>query len=481
MKLLYLLPLLALAGPSLAQTAAFAPVALYATGANSAPGSLNVADVNGDSKPDLLLVNAGTNTVGVLLGNGNGTFQAMVAYSTGSGSSPFGLAVADVNADGKPDLLTANNGTNTVGVLLGKGDGTFQTVVAYLTGSNSFPYNLAVADVNGDGKPDLLLVNAGSSTSGAVGVLLGNGNGTFQAVVAYPTGSSSSPWAVAVADVNGDGKPDLLVANKGTNSVGVLLGKGDGTFRAVVAYPLGTDSTPLGIAVADVNGDGRPDLLTANNGTSTAGVLLGKGDGTFQAAAFYSAGTASNPFGIAVADVNADGKPDLLTANGGSNTVGVLLGKGDGTFQTVVAFSTGSNSFPQSIAAADVNGDGQFDLLTANYKTDAVGVLLSTRPLPTRAALPGTSTALYPNPAHTSATLSATGLPAAARTVQAVLCSPLGQVVRRLTVPATLGAAQASVPTAGLAAGLYLLQLSALDAQGAMLGTLPTQRLSVAE
>jgi hypothetical protein len=363
--------LLATAGAAQAQTpaATFASATTYGTG-GSQPYSIAVADVNGDGKPDLLTPNYGNSTVGVLLGNGNGTFQTATTYSTG-GSQPTSLAVADVNGDGKPDLLVANYGSNTAGVLLGNGNGTFQAAATYGAGGLS-PDGIAVADVNSDGKPDLLTANYNSLTAG---VLLGNGNGTFRNATTYGTGGY--PYSLAVADVNGDGKPDLLTANyyASTSNQGasVLLGNGNGTFQTATTYGVG-GFTPYSLAVADVSGDGKPDLLTALANGKT-GVLLGNGNGTFQIAATY--GTASSvALGIAVGDVNGDGKPDLATAKA-NGTTGVLLGNGNGTFQAATTYSTGSSNL-NGVAVADVNGDGKPDLLTANYGNNTAGILLNT-------------------------------------------------------------------------------------------------------
>ena len=476
MKLpLLLLPGWLLAAPALAQTAAtFASVATYNTSSASAPFGLAVADVNGDGRPDVLTANYVTNTVGVLLGTGTGTFGAIATYSAGPGSSPLSIAVADVNGDGKSDLVTANSGSSTAGVLLGTGTGSFGAVTTYSAGGT--PDGIAVADVNGDGKPDLLVAN---SSSNSTGVLLGTGTGTFGAAATYSVGANSQPSDIYVADVNGDGKLDVLTANYGNNMVGVLLGTGTGTFGAVATYSVGSGGIPYDIVVADVNGDGKPDLITANYGSDAAGVLLGTGTGTFGAATTYTMGTSSQPGGVAVADLNGDGRPDLVTANSGTNTAGVRLGTGAGSFGPPATYSTGVGSSPSGIEVADVNGDNRPDILVTNAATNTVGLLLNTTALPTLAALPGAGSTLYPNPTHTTATLTATGLPAAAAQLTAVLLNPLGQEVRRLTIPVALGAATGSVPTAGLAAGLYLLRLDALDVQGAALGALPTQRLSV--
>ncbi|RZK49593.1 MAG: hypothetical protein EOO59_16340, partial [Hymenobacter sp.] len=290
----------------------------------------------------------------------------------------------------------------------------------------------------------------------------------------------SGPRSLAVADVNGDGQPDVLTANSGTDTAGVLLGTGTGSFGAATPYALGANSRPFAVAVADVNGDGQLDVLTANSGTGTAGVLLGTGTGRFGAVRTYSTGPTSQPLGLAVADVNSDGHPDLLAATDSAPTVCLLLGTGTGSFGVATPYSAGPNSYPHGLAVADVNGDGQLDVLTANGGNNTVGVLLRTTPvLATHAALPEARATLYPNPARARATLTATGLPAATRTVELTLLSPLGQVVRRLLLPVAQGAATGNVPTTGLAAGLYLLRLRALTGQGAALGALPTQRLSV--
>jgi hypothetical protein len=369
----------------------FLPAVTYPSGGQFA-ASVAVADLNGDGKLDVVVANANSNTVGVLLGNGDGTFQAPVIYAAG-GRVPVAVVVADVNADGRPDLVLANicaSASNcaigVIGVLLGNGDGTFQRAVTY--GSGVQLSSVAVADLNGDGRLDIVATNKGDNT---LGVLLGRGDGTFQSAVSYGSGSNGFTWSTAVADVNGDGRPDLIVAADCINyptctsgAVGVLLGNGDGTFQAAVTYSSGGESGPrpeaTSVAVADVNGDGKPDLLVGNGFSGTVGVLLGNGDGTFQTAVNYNIGF--TPIrSVALADVNGDGRPDLLV--GGDiyigtvqhGQVGYLLGNGDGTFQPIVTFGSGGNA-ATSIAPADVNGDGQPDLLAANAEGNTVGVLL---------------------------------------------------------------------------------------------------------
>jgi hypothetical protein len=359
----------------------------YVSGGTGA-SSVVVKDVNGDGKLDLLVANAcGNNgnygcmigSLGVLLGNGNGTFQAAVNYTSG-GYLPDSVAVGDVNGDGNPDLLVANQCGNSddcngvVGVRLGNGDGTFQPVVTYGSGGYE-AQSAAVADVNGDGKPDLVVANvcadSNCTNGGVVGVLLGNGDGTFRAALSYGSGGQDAE-SVAVADMDGDGKPDLVVAN-GDGSVGVLSGNGDGSFRTAMTYGSG-GARASSVSVGDVNGDGKPDLVVANYCASTdctngsVGVLLGNGDGTFQAAVTYSSGGLYTG-AVALRDLNGDSELDLVVANeyasssGTNGSVGVLLGNGDGTFRAAVITSTPTPlQGIRSLALADFDGDGKLDL-----------------------------------------------------------------------------------------------------------------------
>jgi FG-GAP-like repeat len=321
-------------------------------------------------------------------------FLPAVTHDSG-GQLAWSIAVGDFNGDGKPDMAVTNH-SGTVGVLLGKGNGSFQPVVAYDSGG-FYSHSIVVVDLNKDGKLDLVISDDFCPTvnESCVSVLLGNGDGTFQPAATYDAGGypyASGPGInipIFVADVNGDGKPDLVVANAtdrnqvGDGVVGVLLGNGDGTFQPVVRYDSGGFGAS-GAAMADVNGDGKLDVVVVNCGgpvscappVATVGVLLGNGNGTFQAVKTYgTGGWGSFAYPLAVADVNDDGKLDILVGNQcpqnngncvGDGTVGILLGNGDGTFQTSVTYDTGSVI---SIAVADLNGDGKLDLAVANNGT----------------------------------------------------------------------------------------------------------------
>lgn len=402
-------------------TPLFLPVVLY-PGGNQASG-VAVADVNGDGKPDLIVLNCGncygpssiTNpgSIGVMLGNGDGTFQPAVLYGAGT-SSPRFVVVADVNGDGKLDLVVANrcidNGClveAVVAVLLGNGDGTFQAAVTYNTGG-LFATSVAVADVNGDGKPDLVVGNdcADSNCDGSVGVLLGNGDGTFQAASTYLTGGSDAVF-VAVADVNSDGRPDLLagtVCNGGVcgsgGTVAVLLGNGDGTFQSAVLYSsgglLGFYGSGGALVVTDIDKDGKLDLVVENNECcnsvdASVGILLGSGDGTFKNVVTYRSDAGGPGTSVAVEDVDGDSKLDVVTTDECSagncinhGLVAVRLGNGDGTLQTEQTYDSGG-FLTNSVAIADLNGDGKPDLVVANICADntltcqisSVGVLMN--------------------------------------------------------------------------------------------------------
>jgi hypothetical protein len=333
--------------------------------------SIAVGDVNGDSQPDIVVANSGIVKVGVLRNGGNGTFLAQVTYT--AGTTPYAVAVADVNSDNKLDIVVVNSGSTTVGVFINTGTGTFLAQVTYSTGAASTPRSVAVADVNSDNKPDIVVANSGTVN---VGVFLNAGTGTFLAQTNYSTGAGSGPRSVVVTDVNSDNKPDIIVANTGSSTVGVLLNAGTGTFLAQTTYTTGAGSSPYGVAVGDVNSDNKPDIVVANSAAATVGVLLNGGNGTFLAQVTYSTGGGSAPRSVAVADVNGDSNPDIIVGNLGSDTVGVLLNTGTGTFLAQTTYSTGASSSPLSVVVTDVNGDNEPDVVVANSGSLNVGVFL---------------------------------------------------------------------------------------------------------
>jgi len=348
------------------------------------PITVAAGDFNGDGKLDLVIANAVAGSVSILLGEGDGGFQSGASYTLGQGSSTqgFNVAVGDFNGDGKLDFVVANHSGNNVSVFLGNGDGTFQAGVNYEVGIN--PTSVAVADFNRDGKLDLAVSNqscpGGSGgppcPTGTISILLGNGDGTFAAHVDYDAGVALN-W-VTVGDFNGDGKLDLAVANGQGNCAGcqsaftILLGNGDGTFQAPATSFGGVN--PASIATADLNGDGKLDLILVDN-IGAFYIFLGNGDGTFQTANAIGYYTDSYPWGnIGLGDFNGDGKLDVVIANTGSNDVEIFPGNGDGTFQSPLRISTGSN--PRGIAVGDFNQDGRLDMAVPNYNDNTATVLL---------------------------------------------------------------------------------------------------------
>jgi len=274
---------------------------------------------------------------------------------------PSFVISADVNSDGKQDLIvTSQEYQNSVSVLLGNGDGSFATAKIFFVGDN--PFSVTSADVNSDGKLDLITANYYSSD---LSILLGNGDGSFATTTNVALGEAAT--SVTSADINSDGKLDLVASNWSSNGISLLLGNGDGSFAAATNFATGSGSRS--ITCADVNNDGKLDLISANGYANDISVLLGNGDGNFGSAVNFVIG--SYVQFITSADLNGDGNLDLVTA---SNTVSVLLGNGDGSFAP--AFNIAVGASPYAVSVVDVNGDGKLDLIAANVLSNNVSVLL---------------------------------------------------------------------------------------------------------
>jgi len=302
--------------------------------------------------------------------SGSHTFSAATFFPTGSTS--FSVAAGDLNADGKQDLAVANFTANNVSVLLGDGTGLFGTatnLAVAAPGLHPYPTSVAIGDLNGDGKLDLAVSNRGTDD---VSILLGLGNGSFGAASSFA--ARTGPNGVAIGDYNGDGRPDLAVTNGGTHDVSILLGLGGGAFGPPTNFAVG--NTPGSVATGDLNGDGRLDLAVANYWAHTVSVLLGDGAGAFGSAVNYPVHP-FNPNSVKIADLNADGKPDLAVAvTGGLSVVSILLGSGGGAFSPAVDFTTDRFSGPASVVIADFNGDHKLDLATSNLFSSSVSPLL---------------------------------------------------------------------------------------------------------
>jgi FG-GAP-like repeat len=380
----------------------FEPALHFAVG--SQPAGIASGDFNGDGLLDLVVANSGSNDASVLLGKGDGTFLSEVRYLIGgrpdsvsvsgggllNAMGPDSVAVGDLDGDGQLDLAVTSSASNDATILLGRGDGTFQTGVAVAVTDSSTPHRgLAAADLDGDGRLDLVATQLLTSD---VSVLLGTGNGSFQAPLRFPVGLG--PVAVVTGDFSNDGRLDVASVNPTTNAVAVALGNGDGTLQTPQPFPVGAvpyvmmvepaegeiyiqstsalTAAPIALVAGDFNGDGRLDLATANFASHDVSVLLGLGDGTFRQETRFPAGM--NPTAIVTGDFNGDGRLDLAVANARSNDVSILLGNGDGTFACPESFAAGD--LPQALVAGDFNGDGIPDLAVADYRSQDVTVLM---------------------------------------------------------------------------------------------------------
>jgi hypothetical protein len=356
------------------------------------PQAVVAADLNGDGRADLVTANYTSQTVSVLLSTGNGSFAPAHNYAARVSAGPSAVAVSDINGDGKLDIVTGQS------FLLGNGDGTFKA--AQNTGIGAGP--VAVGDFNGDKRPDIATGSSGDMNSGYVDLFLNNGKKS----VGFYGGSNSSllygsPVAMTAADLNHDGKADLIVAvdsvDAGTRygNVSVLLGSTSG-FQSAQSYYL--SYPPTSVAVGDVNGDGKLDVVTGSSvfdsygystGTGTVNVALGNGDGTFGSSRSWA--VASSPAAVALADITGDGKLDIVTANYGNNTMSVLPGDGDGTFGLAQNYAAGTSNLVPALAVGDFNGDHRPDVAVTDDPTfysggsgpSVVSVLLNAGDWPT--------------------------------------------------------------------------------------------------
>jgi hypothetical protein len=317
-------------------------------------------DLNDDGLPDLVTANEGTDNVSVVLSSPGG-FLPTFNYPVGD--RPTTVAITDLNGDGRSDLVAANSNNSSLSVLLGNGDGTFQSGMTAAAGTN--PYCVAVGDVNDDNVPDLVAANHGNNN---LSVLLGNGDGSFQPRVNFTTGNG--PRFVSIGDLNGDGNFDLATANSTGSSISILLGNGDGSFQTRTDYSVGID--PRSVSIGDLNGDGVPDLAVANGSSNGVSILLGYGDGTFQAAAYQFVD--GYPVSLAIGDLDGDYMPDLAVARFLRNQIAILRGNGDGTFAAPEFIGTGGRTY--GICIADLNGDGGQDIATTNHQQGRVALFM---------------------------------------------------------------------------------------------------------
>lgn len=335
---------------------------------------MSAADLNGDGVLDLAAAVAGANAVAVAFGNGDGSFGGMTSYPTGAGTFPKYVAVSDLDGDGIDDLVTANQDSpagEDVTVFRGTGGGGFSVVGAFEACDRT--HEVEIADATGDGIRDVVAACWGGDV---MAVLPGDGTGALGAPAFFPAGNAGH--SLSAADFDGDGDTDVAVAAYGSNRVMVLLGDGAGGFAPPVEYWSGLG--PHNLQRGDVTGDGVDDLVVTAELSDAIGVLRGRGDGTFAETEFHAVGP--RPKASVLADMNGDGIVDIVSANthgnypNGSTPTSVTLLRGTGGGAFAAGESIPVSLTPFAVAAGDLNGDGRRDLLTANWHSGDVAVLL---------------------------------------------------------------------------------------------------------
>ncbi len=361
-------------------------------GVGTLPQDVAVGDFNLDTRPDLVSANFHSNNISVILNDGSGGFLAPTTISVGT--NPASVAVGDFDLNGRPDIAVTNFGNSNVWVFLNNPAGGFFAPVSYSAGGGAF--SVVVSDINFDTKPDLV---CGIFAPGAFTVLLNNGSGGFGSPTSFATGSTTQ--AAVVGDFNTDGKPDVAAIKEGSSQVRVFVNTsmmgGAPSFTSLPDINVGTH--PNNGAVADINLDGKPDILTSNGTGDNVSVLLNTstigGAVSFAAPVNFSMGDV--PFSVAVSDFNLDGKPDMVSANAASSDLLVRLGDGAGGFGAITGFvpSPGGQAF--YVTVGDFNTDSRPDLATTNQHSNVVSVLLNTCPA-------------SPPPPNTAPTINAVGV-----------------------------------------------------------------------
>jgi hypothetical protein len=283
--------------------------------------------------------------------------------------------VSDVNNDTALDILVVdfNKVNSSIGIFYGFGNGNFTLPKIYSTGLNSFPSSIAIADLNNDSRADFVITYYNQAS---IGIMLQLGTEPFASSALFFTGNQSQPKSVTIGDFNNDDHLDIAVANSGTNNIGILLGYGDGYFNAQLTYSTGRDSLPSSITVGHFNNDHYLDIVVINSATENIAILFGYGNGTFLNLRIYSIGIGSNPSSVVAGDLNKDNNLDLVVANLGTNNILVFFGLDNGTFLEPKSYSVGNNARPQSVTIGDINNDNMLDIIVASYGSNYVEILL---------------------------------------------------------------------------------------------------------
>ncbi|MGI8820865.1 MAG: FG-GAP repeat domain-containing protein [Chthoniobacterales bacterium] len=359
------------AAPELAANAPFHGRPDLTLPAVSQATGLTVADVNADGSPDIVLLSGETASVFILLAQTGSEFTVANPIEVPAGASASGVALGDLNEDGNLDIAVSHHDTDEIWIFLGEGDGTFATPdKVRVPVTKAHCHAIAASDLNRDQHLDLVLAE---SNDNCVWVLLGDGKGKFARASNSPISTDRHPYVVAVADFDRDQNPDIATPNWFGKSVGVLLGDGKGGFHAAPASPFHGPKDPTALAAGDLTGDGSPDLIVGNNGSRGLQLFIGDGKGSFRAGAELKPAEAC--YGPTIADLNGDGKLDVIsTSTGDARSLSYWINRGGGEFSP--AFSVPCPNGANTLGVADVNRDQLPDLLVGPWERGPVLVWL---------------------------------------------------------------------------------------------------------
>lgn len=347
------------------------------TSASDETSYLATGDFDFDGNVDVVVCNRAASTAQVFFGDGTGDFALGQTIAFDALARPVHAVVFDTESDGDLDIVITLVGSDEIAILLNDGEGGFATPVTRAVGNQ--PQFTEPVAIDNEDEFDLVTANAAEDT---ISVLISNPGGTYQdafPVAVQVAAQQTRPFSVAGGDLNADGNADLVIALRDRDQIGVLLGNGDGTFSELTRFIAGGD--PFVVRLADFDGDNNLDAAVANAtggagvnpNEDTVSIFLGNGDGTFAPAMDFVVG--NRPEDLDIVDMDGDGNLDLISANFEGDNVSVLLGNGDGTFGDPEFFTTGNG--PTSVFAADVNNDGDLDLLSANLEADTFSVLIA--------------------------------------------------------------------------------------------------------
>ncbi|CAF2871850.1 unnamed protein product [Rotaria sp. Silwood2] len=350
----------------------FTMIKTYAPESDLEMNSVAVGDFNNDNLLDFVLARYQRCIISIHLGYGNGSFRISMIISTGN-DYPSSIAIGDVNSDTRLDLIVANPYSSSIDIFLGYGNGIFGKRSIYLTGPGSLPWSIALGYLNNDTFLDIAITNGWYNN---IGIIMGYGNGTFGVQNMFSTGFNSLPNSIAFGDFNNDNQLDIVVSSRDAYNFHVFLVSYYADFTNEISLLTDSSSRPYSIVADEFNQNNHLDLVVTNSGTDNVQIFLDYEKETFMNTSMYSTGFGSHPWYVITADINKDSHRDIVVANLWNNNINVFFGFGNGTFNEQTVHSTGSDSFPHSIAVGNFKNYGWMDVVVANYGKDNIGVFL---------------------------------------------------------------------------------------------------------